>query len=149
MSFTASSAVDPPSASAAGVAWIACRYIDFPTTAAGERSAVGAPGGPLGRAVAGLVGGLLRGGAGRDSAPDEIGGAARDRTLAPAKSYVESSSASAASAAGLACAELLAARCPPLREGLARTLDAMLSSAGAARTSGKRWSVARKIFARD
>ena len=130
---TASASGRLDDAAVAGVAWIACRYIDFPTTAAGERSAVGAPGGPLGRAVAGLVGGLLRGGAGRDAATGrEAAARRREGTLAPAKSYVESSSASAASAAGLACAELLAARCPPLREGLARTLDAMLSSGGGA-----------------
>ena len=130
---TASASGRLDDAGVAGVAWIACRYIDFPTKAAGERSAVGAPGGPLGRAVAGLVGGLLRGGAGRDAATGrEAAARRREGTLAPAKSYVESSSASAASAAGLACAELLAARCPPLREGLARTLDAMLSSGGGA-----------------
>ena len=136
-------------AAVAGVAWIACRYIDFPTTAAGERSAVGAPGGPLGRAVAGLVGGLLRGGAGRDAATGrEAAARRREGTLAPAKSYVESSSASAASAAGLACAELLAARCPPLREGLARTLDAMLSSGGGAVVGKAAESRAKNLRAR-
>lgn len=151
---TASAAGRLDDAAVAGVAWIACRYIDFPTTAAGERSSVGAPGGPLGRAVAGLVGALLRGGAARDAAMRrEAAAQRREGTLAPAKSppgctSSESSSASAASAAGLACAELLAARCPPLREGLARTLDAMLSSGGGAVVGKAAESRAKNLRAR-
>ena len=54
----------PDDAALAGVAWVACRYVELPVGDAAN-AAVGAPGGPLGRAIAAIVRDLCAGGAGR------------------------------------------------------------------------------------
>jgi hypothetical protein len=131
-------------ANAAAVAWLAARHLDFPT-ASGE---LGAAGGSSARAVAGLVAGLMAGGAGRAASQRRIAAAQRAAgTMSPAPTtpvrrgwgggspYSPAADVAAleeagpaAAAAGLTCVELLAARCPPLASSLAHMLASLLAS---------------------
>ena len=137
----------PDDAALAGVAWVACRYVELPVGDAAN-AAVGAPGGPLGRAIAAIVRDLCAGGAGRAFAERRNAAAQREAgTLhapeededGPARGGASSSdapssdvcpysgaAASDIAAAGLACAETLCARCPSMSAATARMLDALI-----------------------
>ena len=120
----------------AATAWLAARYLDFPTSGV---AAMGAPGGPMGKLVGAMVSKMCAGGAG--AASDDVANASAQQSLGTMRHPNDSShykneagyvASQAIAAVGVSCVDIMARRCPPLVPQLGAMLGGLLASSDGA-----------------
>jgi hypothetical protein len=116
----------------AATAWLAARYLDFPTSGV---AAMGEPGGPMGKLVGAMVSKMCAGGGG--AASDDVANASAQQSLGTMRHPNDSShykneagyvASQAIAAVGVSCVDIMARRCPPLVPQLGAMLGGLLAS---------------------
>ena len=116
----------------AATAWLAARYLDFPTSGV---AAMGEPGGPMGKLVGAMVSKMCAGGAG--AASDDVANASAQQSLGTMRHPNDSShykneagyvASQAIAAVGVSCVDIMARRCPLLVPQLGAMLGGLLVS---------------------